>query len=194
MGAYKYIQELWRKKQSDVMRFLLWARCWQYRQLSALHRAPCPTRPDKARRLGYKGKQGYVIYRIRVRRGGRNRPVPEGATYGKPVHHVPTSSKGRAGSHCGALRVLNSYWVGEDATYRFFEVILIDPFHKAIRRNPDTQWITKPVHKHREMRGLTSADRKSRGLSKGHKFHHTIGGSRRAAWRRRNNLQLHRYR
>uniref|UniRef100_A0A7N5JEC0 Ribosomal protein L15 n=1 Tax=Ailuropoda melanoleuca TaxID=9646 RepID=A0A7N5JEC0_AILME len=52
-------------------------RCWQYRQLSALHRAPRPTRPDKARRLGYKAKQGYVIYRIRVRRGGRKRPVPK---------------------------------------------------------------------------------------------------------------------
>uniref|UniRef100_A0A452GJK7 Ribosomal protein L15 n=1 Tax=Gopherus agassizii TaxID=38772 RepID=A0A452GJK7_9SAUR len=87
MGAYKYIQELWRKKQSDVMRFLLRVRCWQYRQLSALHRAPRPTRPDKARRLGYKAKQGYVIYRIRVRRGGRKRPVPKGATYGKPVNH-----------------------------------------------------------------------------------------------------------
>ncbi|KAG5843069.1 hypothetical protein ANANG_G00184570 [Anguilla anguilla] len=61
--------------------------CVQYRQLSGLHRAPRPTRPDKARRLGYKAKQGYVIYRIRVRRGGRKRPVPKGATYGKPVHH-----------------------------------------------------------------------------------------------------------
>jgi len=30
---------------------------------------------------------GYVIYRIRLRRGGRKRPVPKGATYGKPVHH-----------------------------------------------------------------------------------------------------------
>ncbi|KAL1785113.1 60S ribosomal protein L15 [Sigmodon hispidus] len=176
MGAYKYIQELWRKKQSDVIT----ASC----QLSALHRAPRPTRPDKARRLGYKAKQGYVIYRIRVRRGGRKRPVPKGATYGKPVHHgvnqlkfarsLQSVAEERAGRHCGALRVLNSYWVGEDSTYKFFEVILIDPFHKAIRRNPDTQWITKPVQ--------------------GHKFHHTIGGSRRAAWRRRNTLQLHRYR
>lgn len=98
------------------MRFLLRVRCWQYRQLSNLHRAPRPTRPDKARRLGYKAKQGecrapgasscewavtffaatltavsfptgYVIYRVRVRRGGRKRPVPKGATYGKPVHH-----------------------------------------------------------------------------------------------------------
>lgn len=32
-------------------------------------------------------RSGYVIYRVRVRRGGRKRPVPKGATYGKPVHH-----------------------------------------------------------------------------------------------------------
>ncbi|EPQ04916.1 60S ribosomal protein L15 [Myotis brandtii] len=163
-----------------------------------------PARPDKACRLSYKAKQGYVIYRIRVCWGGRKRPVPKGATYGKPVHHgvnqlkfarsLQSVAEERAGRHCGALRVLNSYWVGEDSTYKFFEVILIDPFHKAIRRNPDTQWITKPVHKHREMRGLSSAGRKSLGLGKGHKFHHTIGGSRHAAWRRRNTLQLHRYR
>ncbi|KAJ8781880.1 hypothetical protein J1605_010628 [Eschrichtius robustus] len=106
---------------------LLRARCRQYRQLSALLWAPRPTRPNKARRQGYKAKQGYVIFRIRVRRGGRKRPVPKGATYGTP----------------------------------------------AIRRHPDTQWITKPVRKHREMRGLTSAGRKSRGLGKGHKFHDT---------------------
>lgn len=104
MGAYKYIQELYRKKQSDVLRFLLRIRVWQYRQLTKLHRAPRPTRPDKARRLGYRAKQGtlqqkimfflliyfflgYVIYRIRVRRGGRKRPVPKGATYGKPKSH-----------------------------------------------------------------------------------------------------------
>ena len=46
MGAYKYIQELWRKKQSDVMRFLLRVRWWQYRQLLALQRAPRHTWPD----------------------------------------------------------------------------------------------------------------------------------------------------
>ena len=142
-------------------------------------RAPHPTGPDKACRLGYKAKQGYVIYWIRVHRGGCKRPVPKGATYGKPVHHgvnqlkfarsLPSVAEGRAGRHCGALSVLNSYWVGEESTYKFLEFILIDPFHKAIRRNPDTQWITKPVHKHREMRGLTSAGRKSHGLSKGHK-------------------------
>lgn len=51
--------------------------------MNVIHRASRPSRPDKARRLGYKAKQGYVIYRARVRRGGRKRPAPKGATYGK---------------------------------------------------------------------------------------------------------------
>ena len=86
MGAYKYLEELYKKKQSDLLRFLLRIRCWQFRQLNAIHRASRPTRVDKARRLGYKAKQGYVIYRVRLRRGGRKRPVPKGATYGKPTN------------------------------------------------------------------------------------------------------------
>lgn len=81
------MQEIYRKKQSDVMRFLLRVRAWQYRQLNKLVRVPKPTRPEKARRLGYKAKQGFVIYRMRVRRGGRKRPVAKGCTYGKPKSH-----------------------------------------------------------------------------------------------------------
>ncbi|KHJ87794.1 ribosomal L15, partial [Oesophagostomum dentatum] len=129
---------------------------------------------------------GYVIYRVRVRRGNRKRPVTKGQTYGKPKTHGVNELKfarskqaiaeDRAGRRLGSLRVLNSYWVGEDSTYKFYEVILIDPFHKAIRRNPDTQWITKPVQKHRELRGLTSAGKKSRGLGKGWRYSATRGG------------------
>lgn len=102
MGAYKYIGELYKKKQSDVLRFLLrvryvavlqslldvprlrmWNSCWEYRQLNVIHRASRPSRPDKARRLGYKAKQGYVIYRVRVRRGNRKKHVPKGV-YASP--------------------------------------------------------------------------------------------------------------
>lgn len=75
MGATKYVQELWRKKQSDVLRFLLRVRCWEYRQWRTIERVSQPTRPEKARRLGYRAKQGFVIYRIRVRRGDRKRKV-----------------------------------------------------------------------------------------------------------------------
>ena len=75
MGAYKYLQELWRKKQSDVLRFVMRVRCWEYRQLPVIHKATKPSRLDKARALGFKQKQGYVVYRVRIRRGGRKRAV-----------------------------------------------------------------------------------------------------------------------
>jgi hypothetical protein len=61
MGAYKYLEELWRKKQSDVLRFLLRVRCWEFRQLPGIVRLTRPSRPDKARRLGYKAKQVSVV-------------------------------------------------------------------------------------------------------------------------------------
>lgn len=102
--------------------------------------------------------------------------------------------KERVGRRCGALRVLNSYWVGSDSTYRFFEVILADPSHKAIRRDAKINWICDSVMKHRELRGLTSAGKSSRGLGKGHGYSKTIGSSRRANWKRRQQLQLHRKR
>jgi large subunit ribosomal protein L15e len=204
MGAYKYIQEMFRKKQSDGMRFLLRIRCWNFRQLAAVHRASRPTRPDKARRLGYKAKQGFAVYRVRIRRGGRKRPVAKGQVYGKPKscgvnqlknqRSLQAVAEERVGRRCKALRVLNSYWVAEDSTYKYYEVICVDPFHKAVRRDPEIQWICKPVAKHREMRGLTSANRKSRGLGKGHGYSKTIGGSRRANWKRTNTVQMHRKR
>uniref|UniRef100_A0ABI7Z863 Ribosomal protein L15 n=1 Tax=Felis catus TaxID=9685 RepID=A0ABI7Z863_FELCA len=155
-----YIQELWKKKQSHVMRFLLRVCCWHYCQLSL-------TKPLKPTDWEYKAKQGYVIHQIRVRHGGHKCPVPESATYGKPVHHGVNQLKFSQNLQSVAEEVLNSYWVGEDSTYKIFEVILIDPFQKAIRRNPYTQGITKPVHRHREMGRLTSADYKSSGLGKG---------------------------
>ncbi|CAD7675955.1 unnamed protein product [Nyctereutes procyonoides] len=124
---------------------------------------PCPIWPNRAHRLGYKTKQGYVIYWIHV---CCKHLVPKGATYSKPIHHwvnqfkfaqnLQSVAEEGAGCHCVALRVLNSYWVGEESL----------------------------SHKHREMRGLTST---------GHEFHHTIGGSCHAAWRRCNTLQLHHY-
>ncbi len=115
MGAYKYLTELYTKKQSDVLQFVSRVRCWEYRQLAIIHRASRPSRPDKARRLGYKAKQGYLIYRIRVRKGNRKKPVPKGATYGKPVRQgvnhlkyqrgLKSTAEERVGKRCGNLRV-----------------------------------------------------------------------------------------
>jgi large subunit ribosomal protein L15e len=205
MGAYKYLEELWKRKQSDALRFLLRVRAWEYRQLPVVHRCTQPSRLDKARRLGYKAKQGFVIARVAVRRGGRKRPNSKGIVYGKPKHHginqlkfernLRSVAEERAGAKFSNLRVLNSYWVNQDATYKYFEVILVDHSHKAIRRDPRINWIVNPVHKRREKRGLTSAGRQGRGLRKrGHRANKIIGSSFRGNWKRRNTLSLLRYR
>jgi len=205
MGAYKYLEELWKKKQSDVLRFLMRIRTWEYRHLPAVHRCHHPTRPDKARRLGYKAKQGYVIYRVRIRRGDRKKRVSKGIVYGKPKNQGVRKQKStrslrcvaeeRVGRKiCSGLRVLNSYWVGQDATYKFYEVILVDPAHNAIRNDPRINWLCNPEHKHRELRGLTSAGRKSRGLRNKGKGANRLRPSRRAAWKRRQIVSLRRYR
>jgi len=84
--------------------------------------------------------------------------------------------------------------MGQDSTYKFYEVILVDPMHKTIRTDANTNWICKSVMKHRELRGLTSAGKRSRGLGKGHGYSKTIGGSISANWKSRQRNQMHRKR
>ncbi|XP_046407847.1 60S ribosomal protein L15-like [Ischnura elegans] len=181
MGAYEFMQELYRNKRSDGMPLLLRIRCWQYRQLSKVHPVPRRPRRGKARSLGYRAKQGFVIFRIRWRRGGRDSAVPKGCTYGKAKSHGENQLKSTrnlqsiaeecVGRCCGGLRVLNSNWVALDSIYKYFEVILVDPSHKAIRCDTKFSWIYNAVHKHKELCRKTSAGRKSRGLWKGHNTH-----------------------
>jgi large subunit ribosomal protein L15e len=205
MGAYKYMEELWRHKQSDALRFLLRVRAWEYRQRPKITRVNKPTRTDKAHRLGYKAKQGYVVVRVGVRRGGRKRQNHRGMVYGKPKHqginhlkferNLQSVAEEKVGRKFANLRVLNSYWINQDAVYKYYEIILIDPAHTKIRNDARINWIVSAVHKHRECRGLTSAGRKSRGFRKqGHRANGHIGGSYRAAWLNRNTMKLKRYR
>ena len=92
------------------------------------------------------------------------------------------------------MRVLNSYWVGQDGTYKYYEVICVDPSHNAIRNDARMNWICRPVHKHRELQGMTSANRSSRGLRVRGNKDNKKRPSRRANYLRRNRLNLLRYR
>merc|ERR1740115_534168 len=155
--------------------------------------------------MGYKAKQGYSITRVAIRRGGRKKQRYQGIVYGKPKHqgishlkpprNLKVVAEGRVGRKCTNTRVLNSYWVNQDATYKYYEVICVDPSHQVVRNDPRINWICGATQKHRECRGLTSAGRKGRGLrKKGHRANNLIGGSRRASWKRRNHLSLKRFR
>merc|ERR1711934_630951 len=186
------------------MQFILRMRTWEYRQLPSLHRCTRPSRPDKARRLGYKAKQGFVVYRIAVRRGSRKTMVRKGIIYGKPASQAINKIKQtknlralaeeRAGRKLPSLRVLNSYWVGQDGTYKYYEVVLVDPQHNAIRNDARVNWLCKGTHTHRELRGLTGSMKKSRGLRVRGNRDNKKRPSFRANWVRRNRQYLRRYR
>ena len=202
MGAYKYLEELWRKKQSDLMNFIFRVRTWEYRQLPVITRVNHPSRPDKARKLGYKAKEGYVVYRVKIRRGNRKRPAPKGVVCGKlksigiaglkNKKNYQSVAEERVGRKLSGLRVLNSYWVGQDSTFKFFEVLLVDPAHTAIRDDPRINWICD--QKHREMRGLTSAGKKHRGLRAKGDMDNKRRPSVKANYKRRNQIKLRRFR
>merc|ERR1712151_611006 len=160
--------------------------------------------PDKARKLGYKAKQGILIYRVRIKRGDRKKRVAKGIVYGKPVNQGVNKCKStrnlrsvaeeRIGRKCGGLRVLNSYWVTQDASHKWFEVVMVDPFHKAVRDDPRINWICKNTMKHRELRGCTAAGRKARGLLVKGKGASKLRPSYRAAYRKHQYLRLRRWR
>jgi len=172
--------------------------------LPAIHRASRPSRPDKARKVGYKAKQGYLVYRVRVKRGDRKKRVAKGIVYGKPGHcginkwkmtrNLRSVAEERIGRKCGGLRVLNSYWVAADAVHKWYEVVMVDPFHKVVRDDPRINWICNPAMKHRELRGVTAAGRKARGLLVKGKRATKLRPSYRAAYRKHQYLRLRRWR
>ena len=75
-SMYRYIGEFWRNRNSPEFKALMRERVIQWRREGAIERVERPTRLDRARALGYRAKQGYVVVRARVRRGGRRKQRP----------------------------------------------------------------------------------------------------------------------
>lgn len=203
MGAYSYLRELGHKKQSDALRFLARLRNWEYRQTGAIVRLSQPSRVEKARTLGYKRKPGYVVYRVRVKRGGRKKPLYKGINHGKPRNagiHVPVKRNHqvigelRVQRLCPNLTVLNSYWIGLDPNYKYYEVILVDPFNQVIRNDPTINWVAQAKHQTRVYHGKTSSGRKHRGLRSSGIGSSHIRPSVNANWKRRNTQRFQRRR
>ena len=184
-SMYKYIGDFWKKRNSPEFKALMRQRIIQWRREGATERVERPTRLDRARALGYKAKQGYTIVRAKVRRGGRRKKRPVrgrksrnmGVNKITPKKSIKLIAEERVARKYSNLEVLNSYWVGQDGRHKFFEVILVDPQHPAIAKDPRTSWLSikeyrgddvfylkNPVHRGRVHRGLTSSGRKSRGL------------------------------
>lgn len=168
MGMYKYVREAWKNPEKTLgeiqrQRLVLW------RKQPATLRIERPTRIDRARSLGYKAKQGFIIVRQRVMRGGKMRPDISGGRRPKTSRMKKVLAKNyqwiaeeKAAKKFTNCEVLNSYYVGEDGKHYWYEVILIDRAHPNIMNDPQLRNLAK--QRGRVHRGLTSAARKARGL------------------------------
>ncbi|MDI6905092.1 MAG: 50S ribosomal protein L15e [Candidatus Bathyarchaeia archaeon] len=187
--AYKYIAEAWAKPEKSFVDELMRQRLIEWRKQRAIVRVEKPTRLDRARKLGYKAKQGFVIVRVRVRRGGLRkkrpragrRPKRMGVKKFKPAKSLRLIGEERAAKKFPNLEALNSYWVGEDGRSKWFEVVMVDPNHPAIKADKDINWICQKQHHRRVFRGLTSAGKKVRGLRRKGRGAEKVRPSRKAA-------------
>ena len=164
MGAYKYIRETligeYKERSSEYRR-----RLSVWRREATVQRVDVPTNLSRARTLGYRAKPGICIVRVRMAKGMRKKPAMKKGRKSKRSYQYASSDKSlqliaeeKAARSYRNMEVLNSYWVGEDGQYKYFEAIL------AERGNPNI-----PAHmqeaiarKGRAFRGLTSAGRKVR--------------------------------
>lgn len=170
-SMYHYMTMLW-KESSEEYEKMVKERLIKWRREPSIVRIETPTRLDRARRLGYKAKLGFIVVRVRVRKGGLRKPRPRSGRRPKRMGvygHSPKKSlrliaEERAARKYRNLEVLNSYYVGEDGLYKYYEVILVDPHHPAILNDPDINWITNPGQRSRVFRGKTSAGRKMRSM------------------------------
>ncbi len=170
-GAYHYIREAWKKPDTALLR----ERMIQWRKTNVIVKVDKPLRLDRARALGYKAKKGFVVARIRIKRGGRKRPTQKKGRRTKRMTNKKVVkmnykwiAEARVARKFPNLEVLNSYNIGKDGVHYFYEVILIDKQRPEIKNNKDTKWITSHSNKNRVFRGLTSAGKKSRGLRNKH--------------------------
>lgn len=181
-SMYHYVAELWKRPYDGELGEVMRQRLIRWRREPSVVRVERPTRPDRARALGYKAKQGFIIVRVRVRKGGLRKQRPNKGrrpkrmgVYGfAPAKSLRLIAEERAARRYPNLEVLNSYYVGEDGNYKWFEVILVDPHHPAVQNDPEISWIASKVHKGRVFRGLTSAGKKMRGLRKSRGLRGTV--------------------
>jgi len=142
MSMYREISKTWQgifhEKAGDIR-----ARAVQLRKEPAMMRVDRPWRLDRARSLGYKAKEGVIVVRTRVSRGGMRHKRP---TSGRRPKHMgvlkiksAVSSKSvaerRVSERFPNMKVIGSYPVWEDGRFAWFECVLIDPLSPGIKKD-----------------------------------------------------------
>ncbi|HIC84033.1 MAG TPA: 50S ribosomal protein L15e [Nitrososphaerales archaeon] len=132
--------KMWKDNSTELReKAVLW------RKQNAMIRIAKPSRISRARRLGYKAKQGIVVVRMRVGTGGMRKQRPRGGR--RPKHLGVTRIKAAVSMKQVAerrvleryrnMKLFGSYFLYKDGMYYWFEVILADPSHKRIAKDKE---------------------------------------------------------
>ncbi len=144
MSMYKYIsktwQDLWKSNAKELREKAI-----MLRREPTIIRIERPSRLDKARMLGYKAKQGFVVVRIKVGRGGMRKQRPRsgrrpkhlGVTKIKQSISMQKVAERRVKERYPNLDVIGSYYLYKDAIHYWYEVLLVDRNHPAVYKDKE---------------------------------------------------------
>ena len=132
--------KMWKENSTELRKkAVLW------RKENAVTRVDKPSRITRARRLGYKAKQGITVVRMRVGTGGMRRQRPRGGR--RPKHLGVTRIKAAVSMKQVAerrvlerypnMKLLGSYFLYKDGMHYWFEIILADPSHPSIIKDKE---------------------------------------------------------
>jgi len=131
---------MWKDNSAELR-----AKATVWRKQNAITRIAKPSRILRARRLGYKAKQGIVVVRMRVGTGGMRKQRPRGGR--RPKHLGVTRIKAgvsmkqvaerRVLERYRNMKLLGSYFLYKDGMHYWYEIILADPSHKRITKDKE---------------------------------------------------------
>jgi large subunit ribosomal protein L15e len=132
--------KMWKDNSTELR-----AKAVIWRKQNAVTRVDKPSRITRARRLGYKAKQGITVVRMRVGTGGMRRQRPRGGR--RPKHLGVTRIKAAVSMKQVAerrvlerypnMKLLGSYFLYKDGMHYWFEIILADPSHPSIIKDKE---------------------------------------------------------
>ena len=116
-----------------------------WRRQNAMLRIDRPSRLLRARRLGYKAKEGIIVVRMRVGMGGMRKQRPRGGR--RPKHlgvtrikadiNMQQVAENRTLEKYANMKRLGSYFLYKDGHYIWYEIILADPSHPRIAKDKE---------------------------------------------------------
>ena len=132
--------KMWKENSTELR-----AKAVIWRKQNAVTRVDKPSRITRARRLGYKAKQGITVVRMRVGTGGMRKQRPRGGR--RPKHLGVTRIKAAVSMKQVAerrvlerhpnMKLLGSYFLYKDGMHYWFEIILADPSHPSIIKDKE---------------------------------------------------------